>query len=204
MHDGGCSTPLKCVNCTRHNIQEEVAHSALSSEYPIFKMEFEIQKIKTLQGIPYKLAKRTYESQPKPLFQRFADVAKTKSCGCSCKCQEKRTVPPHMLPVVKLQPLQSLPTQRSTREALKDFTPIPLSTPTATGVALPKEQSKATEKNVSNKTSEHDTEMISQESAFNGFNSQEVNSQTLADELKKIITEPFESPTKRWSDECDL
>lgn len=121
-HDGECETTLCCINCTRAGVSDN-RHSALSRKCPVFMKEYEIQKIRTLEGVSIRDAKKKYESRPKvPLSFSFSEVVAKKSCGCVCNCQNnqrpKPTVstltqnslankvpPPNLNPVVLLQKL---------------------------------------------------------------------------------------------------
>ena len=68
-HEGSCSGPTHCVNC-------EGEHSSTSRECPKWKLEVEIQKIKTLERCSFAEA-RTKATALMPTTQSYAKAAAT-------------------------------------------------------------------------------------------------------------------------------
>lgn len=85
-HDGGCSKPQQCINCIRAKTTTDVNHSALSRSCPVFKKEFEIQKIRTINNVSLKEAQKMYLAHPTQLSRTYAETARPKSCKCKCTC----------------------------------------------------------------------------------------------------------------------
>lgn len=188
MHEGDCKDPINCANCQRAGLTD-LSHSALSRECPIFKKEFEIQKIRTLQAVPLNQAKRIYESQPRPLSQKFSEVARPKKCGCLCTCKEnpKEHDQQALTPVVKLMmpkgAVRSLtPTVNPVLPPLKHLTkvitadPNPITAQPNPLVRNPVNKINTPPKNDDNKSNEA-IEPMSDEEEFFGFTSQELNQQ---------------------------
>lgn len=74
-HQGECASALCCINCTRAGVNDTKNHSALSRKCPIFVKEYEIQKIRTLESVSVRDAKKIFESRPKtPLTFKFSEV----------------------------------------------------------------------------------------------------------------------------------
>ena len=71
VHSGPCQNPAKCVNC-------EGAHSSSSKFCPVWRTEAEIQRIKTVQKIPFFEAKKivTTETNSKTLNGLYSDTLK--------------------------------------------------------------------------------------------------------------------------------
>lgn len=83
-----CEKPLRCINCVRSNSNRELGHSAISRECPVFQMEFEVQKIKSTNGVTRREALKIMATKPSPLQKSFAAAVKSKSCGCACTCSK--------------------------------------------------------------------------------------------------------------------
>lgn len=208
-HEGACVSEPKCVNCIRNN-EPNYHHSVVSRDCPTYKKEFEIQKIRTAQGVSPRQARRILESQPKPLTQRFSEVAKEKRCGCTCTCEAKKATvnPPrsqgktiassvtpgpskatsHLEPVILIKPCRI--TASAVNQALE------LTEKSAEVQTLPTDDQPASEDHI----------MVSDDDEFNGFTSQEVNQQSLAQELAQelMMKNHANAPPPPWNEECDF
>lgn len=71
LHQGeSCTDPIICVNCNGE-------HSARSKNCPIFKEEAAIQRIKTLEKIPYNEAKKRVKTNASPTSGSYAKITST-------------------------------------------------------------------------------------------------------------------------------
>lgn len=86
-----CEKVFRCINCTRAGSTGDLNHSAISRDCPIFKREFELQKIKIIHGVSTKDAQKILANQPKTQFESFAKALKSKPCGCACSCGNKNS-----------------------------------------------------------------------------------------------------------------
>ena len=99
-HDGDCDVALKCINCVRAKMNGDLSHSVLSRSCPIFKKEYEIQKIRTLNNVTLREAQNMYRALAPALNKSFAETTK-KKCNCVCKCNMSTTNTNHELNIPK-------------------------------------------------------------------------------------------------------